>query len=157
VLFEPLTLTLASDAVTADRRDVCVIGCPDADPFATDAERNSIFKGVFDVKRVQPGQVNRVLMDGVLLGHSCSTLRGNSGSPVIDLATNQVIGVHLRGSREQPGEPAMNEATALWLLPAAVSEVLRRARDIYAFKEEPTSSAETAVVASAAVRASAGA
>jgi hypothetical protein len=153
--FEPLTLTLVSDAVTAERRDVCVIGCPDEDPFATDTDRNSIFKGVFDVKRVQPGQVNRVLMDGALLGHSCSTLRGNSGSPVIDLATNQVIGVHLRGSREQPGEPAMNEATALWLLPASVGEVLRRARDIYASKEEPTSSAETAVVAGAAARASA--
>ena len=53
--FEPLTLTLATDAPSADRRDVCVIGCPDEDPFATETERNSIFKGVFDVKRVQPG------------------------------------------------------------------------------------------------------
>ena len=148
--YEPLTLTLAADAVTAERREVCVIGCPDEDPFATDAERNSIFKGVFDVKRVQPGQINRVLMDGAVLGHTCSTLRGNSGSPVIDLATNQVIGVHQRGSREMPGEPAMNEATALWLLPAAVGEVLRRARDIYAWKDEPmlTSSAESAAAPS---------
>jgi hypothetical protein len=147
--FEPLTLTLASNAVTAERRDVCVIGCPDEDPFATDTERNSIFNGVFDVKRVQPGQVNRVLMDGALLGHTCSTLRGNSGSPVIDLASNQVIGLHRRGSREQPGEPAMNEATALWLLPAAVSDVLTRARNIYAPIEEPTTSAEKALAAGA--------
>jgi hypothetical protein len=146
--FEPLTLTLASDAVTASRRDVCVIGCPDEDPFATDMERNSIFKGVFDVKRVQPGQINRVLMDGVL-GHTCSTLRGNSGSPVIDLETREVIGLHLRGSREQPGEQAMNEATALWLLPAAVVEVLRRARDIYAWKDEPVTSAKASAAATA--------
>lgn len=152
--FESLTLTLAADAVTADRRDVCVIGCPDEDPFATDAERNSIFKGVFDVKRVQPGQINRVLMDGALLGHTCSTLRGNSGSPVIDLATNQVIGLHRRGSREQPGEPALNEATALWLLPAAVGDVLMRARDIYAW-EEPVTTSTAKTKAAAAATASA--
>ena len=121
---------------------MCVIGCPDEDPFATDIERNSIFKGVFDVKRVQPGVINRVLIDEAVLGHTCSTLRGNSGSPVIDLETNQVIGLHRRGSREQPGEQAMNEATALWLLPAAVQEVLRRARDIYAPKEEPVAAIE---------------
>ena len=149
---EPLPLTLSADAMTADRREVCVIGCPDEDPFATDAERNSIFKGVFDVKRVQPGQINRVLMDGAILGHTCSTLRGNSGSPVIDLAKNEVIGLHRRGSREQPGEQAMNEATALWLLPAAVVDVLRRARDIYAWKEEPgntTSAAEATAIGAA--------
>jgi hypothetical protein len=145
--FEPLPLTLAADAVTADRREVCVIGCPDDDPFATEPERNSTFKGVFDVKRVQPGQINRVLMGGAVLGHTCSTLRGNSGSPVIDLEKNEVIGVHRRGSREQPGEEAMNEATALWLLPAAVRDVLRRARDIYAWKEDPVSTAAAAEAA----------
>jgi hypothetical protein len=147
--FEPLPLTLAANAVTAGRREVCVIGCPDEDPFATDAERNSIFKGGFDVKRVQPGQINRVLMDGALLGHTCSTLRGNSGSPVIDLERNEVIGLHRRGSREQPGEQPMNEATALWLLPAAVGDVLTRARDIYAWREEPVNTATAAEAAAA--------
>jgi hypothetical protein len=155
--FEPLTLTLTTDAVTAERREVCVIGCPDEDPFATDAERNSIFKGVFDVKRVQPGQINRVLMEGAVLGHTCSTLRGNSGSPVIDLATNQVIGIHRRGSREQPGEPAMNDATALWLVPAAVADVLRKAQDIYAVRDEPVGTAAVAAEASASVGANGGA
>ena len=41
----------------------------------------------------------------------------------------------------------MNEATALWLLPAAVGDVLRRARDIYAWKEEPVSTASAEAAA----------
>jgi hypothetical protein len=134
------SLPIATAAPLAERRAVCVIGCPDRDPFATDAERHAIFKGVFDVKRVQPGEINRVLIDGAVLGHTCSTLRGNSGSPVIDLERNEVIGLHLRGSRERPGEQALNEATALWLLPAEVSNVLKSTRDLFVWKgkEEPT-------------------
>jgi hypothetical protein len=133
-------LTIATTAPLAESRAVCVIGCPDRDPFATDAERHAIFKGVFDVKRVQPGEINRVLIDQAIVGHTCSTLRGNSGSPVIDLERNEVIGLHVRGSRERPGEQALNEATALWLLSAEVMKILKSTRDLFVWKNQMSSS-----------------
>ena len=46
-----------------------------------------------------------------LFKHDCSTLGGNSGSSVIDLETNQVIGLHF-GGRYLQG----NSAVALWEL-----------------------------------------
>ena len=46
-----------------------------------------------------------------LMFHDASTLGGNSGSCVVDLETNQVIGLHFAGLYMQ-----YNEALALWRL-----------------------------------------
>jgi len=43
--------------------------------------------------------------------HDASTLGGNSGSCVVDLDSNQVIGLHFAGKYMQ-----YNEAVALWRL-----------------------------------------
>jgi V8-like Glu-specific endopeptidase len=43
--------------------------------------------------------------------HDASTLGGNSGSCVVDLDSNQVIGLHFAGRYMQ-----YNEAVALWRL-----------------------------------------
>jgi hypothetical protein len=75
---------------------VAAIGYP-----AKDATRNplfitSIFRGRFDVKRASLGEV----LDGSVtpnLFHDCSTLGGNSGSPVFSLETGAVIGIHRAG------------------------------------------------------------
>ncbi len=56
-----------------------------------------IFNGIFGVKRLQPGLVLGRQPSKTSLSHDCSTLNGNSGSCVIDLATHQVIGLHYRG------------------------------------------------------------
>lgn len=54
-----------------------------------------IFNGIFDVKRFAPG---RLLPSGNGdIGHDCTTLGGNSGSAIIDLASGAVVGLHHGG------------------------------------------------------------
>lgn len=53
--------------------------------------------GVRGRKRVSPGLI-RAVSDN-LLRHDCSTAHGSSGSPLVDLATGIVIGVHAGGGR----------------------------------------------------------
>lgn len=60
-------------------------------------------------KRVAPGLLHGVA-DGVLQ-HDASTLGGNSGSVVIDLATHRVVGLHFSGTPW-----VSNNAVALWTL-----------------------------------------
>ncbi|MEM1177083.1 MAG: serine protease [Acidobacteriota bacterium] len=54
-----------------------------------------IFKGIFDVKRFAPGRL--IPTEGEDLGHDCTTLGGNSGSAIIDLASGAAVGVHYGG------------------------------------------------------------
>lgn len=102
-------------------RDIYVIGYP-----AWDSRRNDptymrqIFQNVFDVKRLQPGKV-RTWADGdPKFVHDASTLGGNSGSPVFDLETHDVIGLHFGGKYLQG-----NNAVPLWTL--TEDELLRHA------------------------------
>lgn len=93
-------------------RPVCVVGYP-----AWDGRRNEpepmrrIFMDLYNVKRLQPGVTTQSATPETRLGHDCSTLGGNSGSPVFDLATHQVIGLHF-GGRYHIG----NVAVPLWRL-----------------------------------------
>lgn len=90
-----VTLELATEPPPKDL-PVAVIGYPARDPNFSDAElAEKIFGGVFDKKRLAVGQV--IGVGGDLLTHSCSTLGGNSGSPVVDVGTGHVIGLHCRG------------------------------------------------------------
>ncbi len=50
------------------------------------------FQGIFDVKRFAPGTL--IPVEGDVVGHDCTTLGGNSGSAVLDLATGGVVGLH---------------------------------------------------------------
>lgn len=55
----------------------------------------SLFGGIYDVKRLAPG---RVLGTGAdQLSHDCSTQGGNSGSALVDIETALVAGVHYEG------------------------------------------------------------
>lgn len=58
-----------------------------------------IFDGVYNVKRLHPGEVMTV--SETFFTHDCSTLGGNSGSPVIDFATGEAVGLHFAGSCER--------------------------------------------------------
>jgi Trypsin-like peptidase domain len=79
-------------------RDVYVVGYP-----ALDSRRNEpapvrrIFADIYDVKRLQPGKAVGYSTRYSAVEHDCSTLGGNSGSPVVDLESNQVIGLHFGG------------------------------------------------------------
>lgn len=89
---------------------VYVVGYPAADGRRNDPdEMQRIFAGVYNVKRLQPGEIRSV--EGSKVVHDCSTLGGNSGSCVVDLETAEVVGLHF-GGRYLQG----NFAVALWEL-----------------------------------------
>jgi hypothetical protein len=81
----------------------------------------SIFGDIFGVKRLQPGEIMAFFDDEGLFNHDCSTLGGNSGSCVVDLASHQVLGLHFQGYYLQ-----YNQAVALWQLTA--DPLFKRAR-----------------------------
>lgn len=76
---------------------VAVVGYPAADPFRNDpTDMHRYFKGLYDVKRFSPGKL-RVQAGPTILGHDCTTLGGNSGSPVISLESGKAVGLHFAG------------------------------------------------------------
>ena len=98
-----LDVTEPEDLIRAEK-PVVVIGYPAQDVRNDVALQNQIFRGVFDVKRFQPGMLrkrenvrdsygNRVNT----ITHDCSTLGGNSGSPVIDTSTGNVVALLFAG------------------------------------------------------------
>ena len=108
---EPLVVA-ASEPPDLYEREVYVVGYP-----ARDSRRNEpepirrIFADIYNVKRLQPGRAVGYSTMYSALEHDCSTLGGNSGSPVVDLETNKVIGLHF-GGRYGVG----NYAVPLWSL-----------------------------------------
>ncbi|MGI8783007.1 MAG: trypsin-like serine peptidase [Acidobacteriota bacterium] len=109
----PAPLPIASQFSPAKKgRKVYLIGYPASDSRRNDPdEMRRIFSNIYDVKRLQPGEIMEVASQKALLAHDCSTLGGNSGSCVVDLETHQVIGLHFSGSYLQ-----LNHAVALWKL-----------------------------------------
>jgi S1-C subfamily serine protease len=68
-------------------------------PF-DDSKRNplfigALFGGKFGVKRAAPGEVSSTGPKSIY--HDCSTLGGNSGSPLFSMKTAQVVGLHRNG------------------------------------------------------------
>jgi hypothetical protein len=108
---DPLAV-VATQPGTVSERQVYVIGYP-----AWDGRRNDptymrqIFSDIYDVKRLQPGLITSWTDGADRFIHDCSTLGGNSGSPVFDLETHGVVGLHF-GGRYLSG----NNAIPLWRL-----------------------------------------
>jgi hypothetical protein len=93
-------------------RQVYAVGYPAWDGRRNDPQNmQRIFSNVFNVKRLQPGEITALLESQSLFMHDCSTLGGNSGSCVVDLESQQVVGLHF-GGRYLQG----NYAVALWNL-----------------------------------------
>lgn len=107
----PKPLTVSSNFQAKKGQRVYVLGYPAFDSRNGIAPMRKIFSDIFDVKRLQPGEIMKVLDPQSLFQHDCSTLGGNSGSCVIDLNTNQVIGLHFGGKYLEA-----NSAVALWKL-----------------------------------------
>ena len=105
-----------------DKDIVAVIGYPARDSLRNDPDQmEDYFKGLYDVKRYAPGFLK--VQDGVrVLGHDCTTLGGNSGSPVIRLSDRKVVGLHFcwtvrggqlrRPGQHAPGHPGRDGAHA---------------------------------------------
>jgi S1-C subfamily serine protease len=73
---------------------IAAIGYPQDDPRSP-VFRDVIFQNRYGVKRGAPGEVRGLGMNAVY--HDCSTLGGNSGSPLVDLETGKVVGIHRDG------------------------------------------------------------
>ena len=94
---------LAEDPNDLNGNDVAVTGYPAFDSRNNAELQFRIFRGSFNVKRLQPGRLkpranirsfgNRV--DAA--AHDCSTLGGNSGSCVVDVNTGKVVALHFAG------------------------------------------------------------
>jgi V8-like Glu-specific endopeptidase len=101
-------------------QQVYVIGFPASDSRRNDPdEMRRIFDNIYNVKRLQPGEV--ISVSGSEFKHDCSTLGGNSGSCVIDLESHRVLGLHFSGRYREA-----NRAVALWKL--ADDKLLKKAR-----------------------------
>jgi endonuclease G len=105
---EPLPRTI--DLMTREEIDaagvgswVAVIGYPAYDSRNDAADQQRIFDGVYNVKRLAPGQVTAIVADD-LLHHDATTLGGNSGSVVLDLDSGKALGLHFGGIQGQRNE-----------------------------------------------------
>lgn len=92
----PAPIQLA--ARDASRHDpIAVLGYPALDTRNDGPIMSRIFSDVFDVKRLAPGEVSFVEAGKNVFEHDCSTLGGNSGSPVINYETGEAVGLHFSG------------------------------------------------------------
>ena len=101
---------------------VGIVGYPASDPYRNDpSAMERYFRGLYDVKRFSPGK----LLPGEagdVLSHDCTTLGGNSGSPLISLEKRAVIGLHFAG-QYGVGNSAVRAGTLQALLAGQSSTV----------------------------------
>jgi S1-C subfamily serine protease len=121
---EPLTVTAAAPVGMTGRR-VYVMGYPAPDLSYSITVTHALFGDKYGIKRLQPGGVMEppanayvavepfavTTLDTDVFFHDASTLGGNSGSCVVDLESNEVLGLHYAGLPF-----AYNIAVALWRL-----------------------------------------
>jgi S1-C subfamily serine protease len=106
----PKPLRLAGSA-PQDGIDLYAAGYPVA-PGGTPPEvLSAIFGNKFGVKRLQPGKLMKVEDGAPRLRHDASTLGGSSGSPIVDIERDLVVGLHFSGVYKK-----QNNAVALWRL-----------------------------------------
>src|SRR5262249_53303550 len=108
----PLTLGYrATENGDFEGRSVYVAGYPARDPRSDAAIMHSVMGDVYGVKRLQPGEILSVSLETYSVYHDCFTTGGSAGSPLIDLASGLVVGLHHSGKLGLD-----KEATALWML-----------------------------------------
>lgn len=74
---------------------VVAVGYPFDDSKRNPLFINALFGGTFGVKRAAPGEVSGLGPRSIY--HDCSTLGGNSGSPIFSMKTGRVVGLHRDG------------------------------------------------------------
>lgn len=75
---------------------VAVVGYPARDSRNNAADQQRIFDGIYNVKRLAPGQVTAKVA-GDILHHDSTTLGGNSGSVVVHLESGKAVALHFGG------------------------------------------------------------
>ncbi|MBV8687154.1 MAG: DNA/RNA non-specific endonuclease [Alphaproteobacteria bacterium] len=76
---------------------VALIGYPAFDSRNDASAQARYFNDVYEVKRFAPGLIMQALSGSTTLTHDCTSLGGNSGSPLISLDTGKVVGLHFSG------------------------------------------------------------
>jgi endonuclease G len=99
----PIPLMTAAEIAASVGNWAAVIGYPARSPFNDLGDQQRIFDGIYDVKRLAPGTIMSVSPDG-LFRHDATTLGGNSGSVVVDLASGKAIGLHYGGVEGERNE-----------------------------------------------------
>lgn len=77
---------------------VAVVGYPARAPayiIPDQAWMDRIYGGTYDIKRIAPGQMQANSRGWAT--HDCTTLGGNSGSAVLDMATGKAVALHFAG------------------------------------------------------------
>ena len=92
----PSPLPLA-DGEAEEEQLVAVIGYPAYDSRNDAADQAKYFRDLYEVKRFAPGFVMQALGGRKSLTHDCTSLGGNSGSPLISLHDGKVVGLHFAG------------------------------------------------------------
>lgn len=128
---EPLRLL---DRAPAPGTPIAVVGYPAKDGGRNDPELMSrLFGDVYDVKRFAPGYVTGTEENGLIVTSDYTSLGGNSGSPVIDLATGKAVALHFAGAFRDA-----NYAVAADIVAAARTSV-RTTVAVVAPVEDPSS------------------
>lgn len=123
----PLRLA-TRDARELTGTQIAVVGYPNADPRNPAAIQKTLFGDRYGIKRLQPGELQGAVRTGSFgklvdaAGHDCSTLGGNSGSALLDLASGEVLALHFGGVFHQVnyGVPAIALASDARVVDAGV-------------------------------------
>jgi formylglycine-generating enzyme required for sulfatase activity len=108
---EPLTvMTEVPPAIKG--RKVCVMGYPVKDHLIPESILSRVMADTYAVLRFQPGEILDEDLEKGLLIHNCFTAGGNGGSPLIDIQTAQVLGIHFR-AQFQPGPTGFKQGNAI--------------------------------------------
>lgn len=96
-----------------DKRTIYTVGYPATDNAGTTpiTVLRDIFGSIVRIKRLAPGHLMRLTPDKKQFKHDCSTLGGNSGSPIFEIGSNRVVGLHFQGVFRDS-----NDAVAMWTL-----------------------------------------
>jgi len=92
----PSPLPLADREAAPDDL-VALIGYPAFDSRNNVDDQARYFHDLYDVKRFAPGKVMQALSGRTVLKHDCTSLGGNSGSPLVRLGDGKVVGLHFAG------------------------------------------------------------
>jgi len=97
---QPSALPLATETelnASGGNPWVAVIGYPARDSRNREDDQQRIFDGIYNVKRLAPGQITAIRPDG-LVTHDATTLGGNSGSALVDLHSGKTLALHFGGN-----------------------------------------------------------
>lgn len=94
---DPLELLTSNQNVTEGEL-VALIGYPAYDSRNDANAQAQYFRDLYEVKRFAPGRILCPSSIGQTLTYDCTSLGGNSGSPVIRLDDGKVVGLHFSGA-----------------------------------------------------------